>query len=94
MRSIYGLKPAGFTLYTTGLNLKDNIRDFDYGQKLAIYHRDKGLCYFCKKEVNFNNSNFHHKKSWSDGGPTTVENGVLSHSSCHEKYHAKNRSKE
>lgn len=69
------------------LRLKDNRREFDYGQKLAIYYKDQGKCQYCGKKVKFNEAHFHHIKSWIDGGLTTVKNGVLMHPSCHYKFH-------
>ncbi|MCD6371562.1 MAG: DUF262 domain-containing protein [Candidatus Aenigmarchaeota archaeon] len=69
------------------LKLKDNKREFDYGQKLAIYHRAKGKCEYCGKEVYFDEAHFHHKKPWIRGGLTTVDNGMLVHPSCHFKLH-------
>lgn len=74
------------------LILKDNKRDFDYGQKLAIYHKANRRCQYpscgrAQEEVSFGEAHFHHIKRWIDGGPTTVKNGALMHPSCHFKIH-------
>jgi hypothetical protein len=69
---------------------KDKKRGFDFGQKLAIYYqKDKGICQFCNKEVEWEDASFHHKKFHSKGGPTTVANGQLVHRKCHEDLHKK-----
>lgn len=71
------------------LELRSPTRLFDYGQKLAIFARDEGKCYFCHKKVGFNETVFHHIKFYErDNGPTTVENGALAHPDCHRKFHA------
>jgi len=69
------------------LSLKDVQRDFDYGQKLAIYSRDKGKCQGknCGKSLRFTQAEYHHKKAWHKGGPTTVGNGLLLCGRCHDK---------
>jgi len=76
------------------LKLKDNKREFDYGQKLAIYHKAKGKCGFCGTEVDFAEAHFHHKKPWIKGGLTIVDNGMLVHPSCHFKLHGGTLSEE
>jgi hypothetical protein len=77
----------------TSLKIKDNKREFDYGQKLAIYYRASGKCQYpyCqekRKEVSFDNAHFHHIKPWKDGGLTIVDNGALMHPSCHLRLHS------
>lgn len=73
-----------------GIQLKDEKRGFEFGQKLAIYYKkDKRICQFCKEVVEWGNASFHHIKFHSKGGPTTVENAQLMHKKCHEKFHQK-----
>ncbi|MDI6903083.1 MAG: DUF262 domain-containing protein [Methanocellales archaeon] len=74
-----------FLEYVPDLLQKDDQRLFDYGQKLAIYHRDKGKCRVCNQKVEFNNAEFHHVTEWADGGRTTVENGILVHPEHHPR---------
>lgn len=66
---------------------KEKRRTFDLIQKIEIYHKCKGKCYLCKKEVEWKDAVFHHKKFYKDGGKTTVKNGTLMHKKCHEEYH-------
>jgi predicted restriction endonuclease len=76
-----------FLEFFPDLTLKDVKREFDYGQKLAIYSRDKGTCQGlnCQKSVKFSEAEFHHIKPWHEGGPTTVHNGLLLCHKCHAK---------
>lgn len=67
------------------LEQKDEQRAFDYGQKLAIYQRDNGICKKCGDSVDFEDAEFHHVQRYEDGGPTIVENGELVHVSCHPR---------
>jgi hypothetical protein len=70
------------------LELRSPTRLFDYGQKLAIFARDDGQCYFCHRKVAFSEAEFHHIKFYErDNGQTTVENGAPAHRRCHAKFH-------
>lgn len=71
------------------LKLTDDSRGFDIGQKIAIYYKDKELCFFCGKKVKWENAEFHHKKFHCNGGLTVISNGKLAHEICHKKYHRK-----
>jgi hypothetical protein len=75
--------------YIPDLPLKDPSRSFDYGQKLAIYFRDRKRCRGCDRELRFEEAEFHHLVPWSEGGPTTVENGVLLCPDCHSRRHGR-----
>ncbi len=72
------------------LQLKDPQRAFDYGQRLAIYLRDKKKCTDCGVQLQFDEGEFHHVKFWENAGPTTVENGVLLCHPCHMQRHGGN----
>jgi hypothetical protein len=68
------------------LSLKDNVRTFTPQQKLAVYRRDKGICQLrikCKGEkVAWDDWHCDHRKAWSKGGKTTVENGTVACAAC------------
>lgn len=67
------------------LEQKDEQREFDYGQKLAIFQRDNRTCQECGDLVDFQEAEFHHIQRYEDGGPTIVENGALVHPPCHPR---------
>jgi len=69
---------------------KDPNRNFNYWEKLAIYHRDKGICQLkisekCKGKTSFEEGVVDHKIPHSKGGKTTVENGQWSCIPCNLK---------
>jgi 5-methylcytosine-specific restriction endonuclease McrA len=53
---------------------KDPNRNFDYWEKLAIYHQSKGVCQMCGEKILFDKGSVDHKIPHSKGGPTTLEN--------------------
>jgi len=68
--------------------LKDEVRDFTFEQKLAIFRRDNGYCQLSltcdgKKKMGWTD-NWHvdHKVPHSRGGKTTVANGQLACAAC------------
>lgn len=71
--------------FNSNLKLKDPKRLFDYGQKLAIYQRDKGKCKYCNVKLNFDETEFDHILPWSKGGQTTVNNGQILCSTCNKE---------
>lgn len=75
-----------FLKYIPDLKLKDEKRLFDWGQKLAIYNRQKGKCKGCGRLVeNIREAEFHHVIPYEKGGPTTVDNGEMYHPECHPR---------
>lgn len=68
------------------LSLKDNQRDFTHIQKLAIFRRDHQICQVRLKcdgvRVEWDNWHCDHKRPWSKGGPTTVDNGQVACPAC------------
>jgi len=74
-----------FLEFVPGLRLKDDKRLFDWGQKLAIYRRQRGKCKGCGKPVDLKEAEFHHIKPHVEGGPTFVENGEMYHRNCHPR---------
>ncbi|NQW22875.1 MAG: DUF262 domain-containing protein [SAR202 cluster bacterium] len=67
------------------LQKKDPKRLFGDLERELIYYRDKKLCAVCKADVVWNESEIHHVEGHAEGGPTTVDNGVLVHIACHPK---------
>jgi hypothetical protein len=65
---------------------KDNVRDFTYQQKLAVFRRDQGLCRIRLKcsgdKLTWDDWHCDHTIPWSKGGRTTVENGQVSCVAC------------
>lgn len=68
------------------LSRKDNVRGFADQQKLTVFRRDKGICQVRKKckgvKVTWDAWHCDHKKAWSKGGKTTVENGQVACTAC------------
>ena len=70
----------------TDLETKDNQREFDQIQRLAIYRRDNGICQLkirCNgKKCEWDNWHADHIKPWSKGGKTIVSNGQVACPEC------------
>jgi len=64
----------------------DSQRNFTYEQRLAIYRRDEGICQLgltCEHmKCGWDHWHSDHKVAWSNGGPTTVENGQVACQAC------------
>lgn len=65
--------------------MKDPKRLFGILERELIYYRDKKICGCCDGEVPWHEAEIHHIEQHHQGGPTTLENGVLMHSHCHPK---------
>ena len=63
-------------------------RSFSEAERKEIFARDDKRCYFCGGEVMWADAHIHHLHPHSEGGRTTVENGVLIHRDCHQALHA------
>jgi 5-methylcytosine-specific restriction endonuclease McrA len=65
---------------------RDSRRTFTEEQRLAIFRRDKSICQVrikCDgKKCEWNSWHADHRKPWSAGGTTTVENGQVACSEC------------
>ena len=80
----FELMLQAFLKFVPDLELKDDKRLFDWGQKLAIYNKQDGMCKGCDGPVeSIRDAEFHHKVPWNEGGKTTVENGEMYHPKCH-----------
>jgi hypothetical protein len=70
----------------TNLPLKDKQREFTHLQKMAIFRRDQQTCQVKIKcdgvRVVWDDWHCDHKDPWSNGGPTTVENGQVACPAC------------
>ena len=68
------------------LETKDNQREFDQNQRIAIFRRDKGICQLkikCNgKKCEWDNWHADHIKPWSKGGKTIVSNGQVACPEC------------
>jgi len=73
------------------IRYKDKIRLFNEEQKIRIYFRQKCLCYFCKKPLDFSGAQCHHKDEHAKGGPTKIKYGRMVHITCHSKFHKKRK---
>lgn len=86
IRERFELVLQEFLNFIPDLRLKDEKRLFDWGQKLAIYNRQRGKCKGCGKPVgSIREAQFHHCIPHTEGGPTTVENGEMYHPECHPR---------
>lgn len=73
------------------IKYKDKIRLFNEEQKIKIYFEQKCLCAFCKKPLDFEKAECHHKYEHSKGGPTKIRYGQMVHHKCHIKIHKKKK---
>jgi len=74
------------------ITAKDDNRFFNDEQKIEIYRKYDGKCQICSKSLTFKNfdTHYHHKKAWSKGGKSSIENGLLVCKNCHlKKIHSK-----
>lgn len=67
---------------------KDGKRSYSKAEREEIFVRDEKRCYFCSGEVMWADAHIHHLHPHSEGGRTTLENGVLIHRDCHQALHA------
>jgi 5-methylcytosine-specific restriction endonuclease McrA len=70
--------------------LKDPVRGYGELEREIIYYRDGKQCQACAvggsvHEVSWSDAEIHHVHKHSEGGKTTLENGVLVHKGCHPK---------
>jgi hypothetical protein len=54
---------------------KDQARDFNYPERLAIFQQSKGICSKCHQSTPFNRGIAEHIKRPEVGGTTTIDNG-------------------
>lgn len=71
---------------------RDARRAFGETQKKEILAKQDHKCAKCHKKLGVA-YHFHHIKSWSSGGKTTVENGRALCGTCHEEISHKERLK-
>jgi hypothetical protein len=68
-------------------NKRDGRRSFTKSQQKKIFDRQKGYCAICGEKLELSSTHYHHKKPWSEGGETTVKNGIAVCAKCHAKLH-------
>jgi hypothetical protein len=66
---------------------RDDRRKFSKSQEKKIFDKKNGHCAICGKKLELTLTHFHHKKPWSEGGKTTVKNGMALCVECHLKHH-------
>jgi len=95
----YGVKESNIR-YKNGL-LKDvdicisdifntnyDSRKFTPAQRESKLVEQKHICPMCNCVIKFNQPvECHHKKSFAEGGKTTMDNLAVVHEDCHKKYH-------
>jgi hypothetical protein len=69
------------------VKFKDPNRLFNEEQKIKVYFKQNGLCAVCKRPLNFEKAECHHKFEHSLGGSTIIRNARMVHSKCHQKLH-------
>lgn len=65
------------------LKMKDVQRAFGALERELIYYRDKRHCAVCNSAVGWDDLEIHHIEEHAKGGPTSMENGISVHKSCH-----------
>lgn len=79
-------------LFATSKSKKKGKRNFSTPVKGKIWDRQRGRCDECDKELKHDQVDFDHIKPWSEGGPSTAENGRALCSGCHAKISRKQNS--
>ena len=72
---------------------RDNRRSFTRSQQKKIFDKQKGRCAMCSERLELSSTHYHHKKPWSEGGKTTVQNGIAVCTKCHDRHHNDERVK-
>ena len=70
---------------------RDSRRSFTKSQKEAILYWQQYRCARCHYPLDNRAVKFHHKKHWSQGGRTTIKNGIALCSICHDIIHHEER---
>ena len=76
-----------FRLLGNNLVIKDPQRGFSSVMREIIYYRDNKKCDSCVETVKWCDAEIHHKLAHSNGGKTTLDNGVLMCQKCHRELH-------
>ena len=80
-------------IYNNQINNRDNKRSFGTTLKHRIYDTQKGKCAKCSCKIGISHMEFHHKKSWSNGGWTESKNCIGLCHNCHKDIHDDERIK-
>lgn len=62
-----------------------NIRSFTDAQKEKMYEEQRGICPGCHKHFEINKMEADHRKPWSQGGKTELDNGMMLCVDCNRK---------
>jgi hypothetical protein len=63
---------------------RDQARDYNYPERLAIFQQSKGMCIKCHQLTPFNKGKAEHIKRPESGGSTTINNGRWICEQCHK----------
>jgi DNA-directed RNA polymerase subunit RPC12/RpoP len=90
-RTVKNPLTVGFpSLHPSSHPRRDSRRSFSSTQKKQILAQQDYKCARCHKKLGVA-YHFHHAKSWSSGGKTTVKNGRALCANCHEEITHKER---
>jgi DNA-directed RNA polymerase subunit N (RpoN/RPB10) len=73
---------------------KDTERSFSISIQKRVFDNQKYKCFKCGRVVKSSHMQYHHKKPWSKGGKSTLENCIGLCYECHKDLHDDARIKE
>lgn len=71
----------------SGLVFKDNNRFFKDIDKRLMWINQDGECPICHQRIDISECDAHHIDLHSNGGKTSIDNGMLIHKKCHDRIH-------
>ena len=73
-----------FLQFESSILPRDQGRDYNYPERLAIFQQSKGMCIKCHQLTPFNKGKAEHVKRPESGGSTTINNGRWICEQCHK----------
>jgi hypothetical protein len=73
-----------FLQFESSILPRDQVRDYSYPERLAIFQQSKGMCIKCHQLTPFNKGKAEHIKRPEFGGSTTINNGRWICEQCHK----------
>jgi hypothetical protein len=73
-----------FLQFESSILPRDQARDYNYPERLAIFQQSKGMCIKCHQLTPFNKGKAEHIKRPESGGSTTINNGRWICEQCHK----------